>query len=174
MVSGVWLIIWFTFIFIADNTFISNNQSKSDQKLIHCGVFQGSLIGLLFFLIYINNLNFAFKSQPRFFADDNCVIVIYLNPEQLLIKINSTLQNLHQWCCVNKLLINPVKTNIIIIPPKQTTVAIPHLHLTSNGFPENIVDSAKDLGFVIDTERATFSSNILDLNINWDLNWDLI
>ena len=75
-----------------------------------------------------------------------------LNAEQLQIKINSELQNLHQWCCVNKLSINPSKTNIIIIPPKQTNATIPHLHLISNGSAINIVDSAKYLGIVIDDE----------------------
>ena len=132
--------------------FVSNNHSKSDLKLTHCGVPQGSSLGPLFFLVYINDLNFALKSQPRLFADNTCLIVKGLNPEQLQIKINSELQNLHQWCCVNKLSINPSKTNIIIIPPKQTNATIPHLHLTSNGSAINIVDSAKYLGVVIDNE----------------------
>ena len=132
--------------------FVSNNQSKSDLKLTHCGVPQGSSLGPLFFLVYINDLNFVLKSQPRLFADDTCLIVKGLNPEQLQIKINSELQILHQWCCVIKLLINPSKTNIIIIPPKQTNATIPHLYLTSNGSAINIVDSAKYLGVVIDNE----------------------
>ena len=75
--------------------FVFNNQSKSDLKLIHCGVLQGSSLGPLFFLIYITDLNFALKSQPRLFADDTSLIVNGLNPEQLHIKINSELQNLH-------------------------------------------------------------------------------
>ena len=77
-----------------------------------------------------------------------------LNPEQLQIKINSELQNHHQWCCVNKLSINPSKTNITIIPPKQTKATIPHLHLTCDGSAINIVDSAKYLGVVIDKELS--------------------
>ena len=132
--------------------FVSNNQSKSDLKLTHCGVLQGSSLGRLFFLVYFNDLNFALKSQPRLFTDDICLIMKGLNPEQLQIKINSELQNLHQWCCVNKLSIYPSKTNIIIIPPKQTNATIPHLHLTSNGSAINIADSAKHLGVVIDNE----------------------
>ena len=132
--------------------FVSNNQSKSDLKLTHCGVPQGSLLGTFFFLVYINNLNFVLNSQPRLFADDTCLIVKGLNPEQLQIKIYSELQNLHQWCCVNKLSINPSKTNIITIPPKQTNATIPHLHWTSNGFAINIVDSATYLGVVIDNK----------------------
>ena len=100
----------------------------------------------------MNDLNFALKSQPRLFADDICLIVKGLNPEQSQIKINSELQNLHQWCCVNKLSINPSKTNIIVIPLKQTNATISHLHLSSNGSAINIVDSAKYLGVVIDNE----------------------
>ena len=132
--------------------FVCNNQSKSDLKLTHCGVPQGSWLGPLFFLVYINDLNFVLKSQPRLFADDTCLIVKGLNPEQLQIKFNLELQNLYQWRCVNKLSINPSKTNIIIIPPEQTNATIPHLHLISNGSAINIVDSAEYLGVVIDNE----------------------
>ena len=132
--------------------FVSNHLSKFDLKLTHCGVPKGSSLGPLFFLVYINDLNFALKKQPRLFADDTCFIVKGLNPKQLQIKINSELQNLHQWCCVNKLSINPSKTNIIIIPPKQTNTTIPHFHLTSNGSAINIVDRAKYLEVVIDNE----------------------
>ena len=75
-----------------------------------------------------------------------------LNPEQLQIKIKTELQNLHQWCCINKLLINPTQTSIIIIYPKQTKAAISHLHSTSNGFPVNIVDCAKYSEALVDNE----------------------
>ena len=133
--------------------FVSNNQSKSDLKLTHCGVPHGSSLGPLFFLVNINDLNSALKSQSTVdFLLTHLFNCKRLNPEQLLIKINSELQNLHQWCCVNKLSINPSKTNIIIISPKQTNAAIPHLHLTSNGSAINIVDSTKYLGVVIDNE----------------------
>ena len=55
--------------------FVSNNQSKSDLSLTHCGVPLGSSLGPLFFLVYINDLNFALKNLPRLFADDTCLIV---------------------------------------------------------------------------------------------------
>ena len=67
--------------------FVSNNLSKSDLKLTHCGVPQGSSLDPLFFFVYINDLNFALKSQPRLFADDTCLIVKGLNPEQLQTKL---------------------------------------------------------------------------------------
>ena len=112
-----------------------------------------------FFFVYINDLNFALKSQPRLFADDTSLIAKGLNPEQMQVKINSELQNLQQWCCVNKLSINPTKTDIIIIPPKQMKATIPHLHLTSDGSAINIVDSAEYLGVVIDN-KLNFKQHI--------------
>ena len=63
--------------------FVSINQRRSDLKLVHCGVPQGSSLGPLFFLIYINDLNYALVSQPRLFADDTCLIVKDSNCEQL-------------------------------------------------------------------------------------------
>ena len=75
--------------------FVSNNQSKSDLNLFHCAVPQGLSLDPLVFLVYFNDLNFALKSQPRLIADDTCLIVKGLNPEQLQIKINLKLQNLH-------------------------------------------------------------------------------
>ena len=142
--------------------FVSNSKLKSDLKLIHCGTTWGSSLGPLFFLIYINDLNFALKSQRRLFADDTYLIVKGLSPKQLQTKIISKLQNLHQWCCVNKLSINPTKTKIIIISPNQMKAAIPHLHLTSNGSPVNIVDSARYLEVVIDRELS-FKQHIKEM-----------
>ena len=65
--------------------FVSNKQSKSDLKLTHCGDPTVRRLAPCFFLVYINDVNFALKSQPRLFADDTCLIVKGLNPEQLQI-----------------------------------------------------------------------------------------
>ena len=62
--------------------FVSINQRRPDLKLVHCGVPQGSSLGPLFFLIYINDLNYALVSPPRLFADDTCLIVKDSNCEQ--------------------------------------------------------------------------------------------
>ena len=86
-----------------------------------------------------------------------------MNPKQWQIKINRELQNLYLWCSVSKLSVNPTKTNIIIIPPKQTRVQIHYLNLASNGFPVNIVSSAKYLGVAIDND-FNFKDHITGLD----------
>ena len=101
-------------------------------------------------------------SKPRLFADDTCLLVKGLNTDQLQIKVNRELQNLPVWCSVIKLLGNPTKTNIAIIPLKQTSTQLPHLNITSNGSPENVVSSAKYLGVIIDND-FNFNNHITGL-----------
>ena len=132
--------------------FVSINQCQSDLKPIFCGLLQSLSLDPLFFLIYIIDLNNALVSKPRLFADGTCLLVKELNPEQLQIKINRERQNLHLLCSANKLSVNPTKTNIIITPPKQTRVQIPHFNLTNNGSPVTIVSNAKHLGVIIDND----------------------
>ena len=55
---------------------------------------------------------------------------------------------------MNKLSVNPAKTNIVIIPPKRIKAPISHLSLSSNGTPVNIVSSAKYVGVIIDYELS--------------------
>ena len=106
----------------------------------------------MFFVIFINDLQNSLESEPRLFADDTCLLVKGSNFKQLEINLNAELLHLHLWCSVNKLSVNPVKTNIVIIPPKPTKAPISHLNLVSNRTQVNTISSAKYLGVIIDNE----------------------
>ena len=60
----------------------------------------------------------ALTSKPILFADDTCLLAKASNLENLQANLDRELQNLHEWCCVNKLTVNPFKTSVLIIPPK--------------------------------------------------------
>ena len=142
--------------FYLDNRqqFVTTNQNQSNLKPIRVGVRQGSSLGPMFFLIYINDLHNSLESEQRLFADDTCLLAKGSNSEQFEINLYAELYHLHTWCSVNKLSVNPAKTNIVIIPPKQIKVPVSHLNLStsSNGTPVNIVSSAKYVGVTIDNE----------------------
>jgi len=106
------------------------------------------------------------KGSPILFADDTCLLVKSSNSEQLLSKINEELLNLRMWCCVNKLTINPTKTNIVIIAPKRNEAPLSQLSLTTNGSQINIANFAKYLGVFID-KNLEFKQHIKVLESKW-------
>ena len=68
---------WFRSYLIAGSQVVPINNFNSDYKTIKCGVRQGSVLGLLLFLNFINDLNTAIKHFETFhFADDNCPLNI--------------------------------------------------------------------------------------------------
>ena len=112
--------------------FVSVNQIQSNLKPIRVGVPQGLSLGPMFFLIYINDLHNSLESELKVFADDTCLLVKGSNSGQLETNLNTVLHHRYLWCSVNKLFVNPAKTNIVIIPPKRIKAPISHLNISSN------------------------------------------
>ena len=80
------------------------------------GVPQGSIIGPLLFLVYINDLpNCLNEGFPRMFADDTNISYSSNNPTDLENLMNSSLVNLNRWLIANKLSLNIAKTEFMVI-----------------------------------------------------------
>ena len=80
---------------------------------------QGSNLGPLLFLIYINDIPHALNSNPRLFADDTCLNINAVTPAMLSEKMNLELATVHKWTTANKITVNPQKSHCLIIPPKK-------------------------------------------------------
>ena len=79
---------------------------------------QGSTLGPLLFLIYVNDLPSSASYFPRLFADDTCLVYFDKNQQRFNEIINADLLKISEWFKANKLTVNPSKSNIIIIKPK--------------------------------------------------------
>ena len=55
--------------------FVSITNTNSSDKTIEYGVPQGSILGPLLFLVYINNLSSCLRTTPRVFADDTALLI---------------------------------------------------------------------------------------------------
>ena len=76
----------------------------SSAKNTNCGVPQGSILGPLFFLLYINDLPQCLsKTKPRLFADDTNLTASGESINQLKATVNSDLENLRKLLIANKL-----------------------------------------------------------------------
>ena len=81
---------------------------------------QGSILGPLLFLIYINDLpNCIEKSTVRMFADDTTLTASGIALPEIESKINHDLNNVQKWLLANKLCLNLIKTEYLLIGSKQ-------------------------------------------------------
>ena len=89
----------------------SINGSLSQSCLLSCGVPQGTILGLLLFLLYINDLpNCLSNCEPRMYADDTHLTYAGDNADNIQLHLNQDLENVHNWLRANKLTLNMTKT----------------------------------------------------------------
>ena len=136
--------------------------AESDYRKIVCGVPQGSILGPLLFLIYLNDLHNAIDNSLTYhFADDTELTCLDSNIRQLQKKLNLDLRNLYQWLCANRLSLNESKTEFIIFKPHgvylDTRVVLKIKHT-------KIYESAKIkyLGLIVD-DKLTWKYHIFEL-----------
>ena len=94
------------------------NGEASQLKDVTCGLPQGSVLGPLLFLIYINDLpNISKVLQFFLCADDTNIYYEAESPDKLEQVINKELKKLDTWLVVNRLSLNIDKTNFIVFHP---------------------------------------------------------
>ena len=93
---------------------VAINGFESECKTMNHGVPQGSVLGPILFLIYINDLHNCIKHSITYhFADDTNLLNISKNYKSLQRKVNYDLFQLHKWLTANKISLNDCKTELI-------------------------------------------------------------
>ena len=102
---------WFENYLNRRKQFIDNGHIKSKYSYLKAGVPQGSNLGPLLFLIYVNDLPLCLKSaQVTLFADDTTIYASANTNKELAQKMNDELIHLSEWFKCNKLTLNVNKS----------------------------------------------------------------
>lgn len=138
---------------------VYTNGAFSDAKIINQGVPQGSILGPLLFLLYINDLPNCLNScHCILYADDTTIISSDKSIAGLTDKLNNELQNILNWCRNNYLDIHPGKTKYMIFKSSQRQInSLPPLTLGPNLIA--VCNSVSFLGVLLDS-NLKFSSHI--------------
>ena len=122
---------WFKDYLSSREQYVSINGMNSSFQKLTCGVPQGSILGPLLFLIYINDLAYASSSAVTIlFADDTNAIYKHKSYFQLNKMINEDLNTLGDWFKANKLALNESKTKYVVFhtvhnkPPSDFTIVL--------------------------------------------------
>ena len=111
---------WFESYLSNRKQYVTYNGISSLTKTVKCGVPQGSILGPLLFLIYINDLcSVCTHTFPILFADDTNLFSSGKEIEALEANINSELSHISAWLKVNKLSLNIKKTHYMIFRKRK-------------------------------------------------------
>ena len=142
---------WFKSYLQDRKQYVTYNGIASDTKSISCGVPQGSILGPLLFLIYINDLaKICRHTFSILFADDSNLFLKGTDLKQMQDILNSELKIISTWLKVNKLSLNINKTHFMLFSGRRN---IEHsLNIDIDGQHISEVNKTKFLGVIIDNQ----------------------
>ena len=153
---------WFKNYLTGRKQYVEINGVKSKEKFISHGVPQGSILGPILFLIYINDFPSATSLFSSLFADDTMLTKSSNDIKQLQDISNIELEKVSSWFKANKLSLNISKTKYMIFRNDK----MPKI---SNNF-ELLIDNTKleRVGKDFETKSFKFVGVHLDEFFNWD------
>ena len=144
----------------------STNGHLSNTAPVTCGVPQGSNLGPLLFLVYINDLpNCLTSASPRIFADDTNITFAASTMTDLENAVKLELRNLQRWLITNRLSLNVAKTEFMVIESNQRirTLSNNQIDIEIDGKSIKKVKEPKSQGLLID-EHLSWAKHIEEIS----------
>ena len=151
---------WFRSYLSHRNKVVHVNDTVSDPSLVTCGVPQGSILGPLLFLCYINDMELSISPESKLmlYADDSAILYSHKDPKAISEKLCFELEMCSKWLIDNKLSLPIGKTECILFGSKRKLRKIGDFSIECNGH----------------TIKAQRSVKYLGLSLNYQLTWEAI
>ena len=141
---------WFTSYLSSRQQLVDVSGTHSASAPVTCGVPQGSILGPLLFLIYVNDMSAVVKNKLLLYADDSGILVSGKNKSDVEMSLKEDLHLVSQWLIDNKLSLHLGKTESILFGSKYRTRSTPGLDITCNGTDIKPSHCVKYLGVTLD------------------------
>ena len=170
---------WFKNYLNQRRQFVVIGDESSEYLEITKGVPQGSILGPILFLIYINDLPSATDLFTLLFADDTSFVVSGDNLNDIIIKLNNELKKINNWFRANKLSLNAEKTKIMIFNKREDTIDWEDINvfIDSNNDNENNPELIDKIGVVNSRSKIPaikFLGVFIDSNLSFKYHIDFI
>ena len=145
---------WFSSYLSNRQQYVEWNGCKSSTAQIMTGVPQGSILGPLLFLIYINDLPSASNLKCVIFADDTNLFVKGNNFPELVDTLNRELESINDFFKANQLKLNAKKTKMVCFRKTSPPENLESMQVLLNGEKLKFEESAVFLGITIDSNLS--------------------
>ena len=154
---------WFINYLTDRKQYVVVNGVKSTTQCNTCGVPQGSVLGPLLFLIYINDIAYSSNIVNfSLFADDTCATLSDKNMNTLISSFNKEIEKISNWFKSNKLSLNLTKTNYVIFRTRNRRVPTTTQEIQIDGLIISRLQNVKFLGIMIN-EFLNWNIHITDI-----------
>ena len=135
--------------------FVVYNNAKSYMGKVNIGVPQGSILGPLLFLLYVNDLsNVSMKLSFIQFADDTSIFIKGGSLSEIALSMNSEMKNVTEWLRNNMLTLNVTKTNYMIMTTQGKRYNNDECKIIIDESIIDCVSNTKFLGIMLDDKLS--------------------
>ena len=128
--------------------FVRCDDADSGHATVGNGVPQGSILGPLFYILYVNDVSYlTLSAKLIMYADDTVCTLVADDMESLTVSLQQDINLFHDWACFNKLKLNASKTKGIFFTPRKI-IDLPVISINDNQI--EFVKEYKYLGVLID------------------------
>ena len=149
------ILIWFRSYLTNRSQFVSYDGKQSEIQSITCGVPQGSILGSLLLIIYMNDIcNVSELLFTVLYADDTCIVIHGKDMLSIITTLNHELHMLSTWLKANKLSLNTDKTYYMIFHRARIKLPDTDYPIIMNNSSLSNIKNHMYLGVILDSKMS--------------------